>query len=307
MSVVAVAGGLGNVGRTIVETLAKSSNYKVIVLGRKIQPVLDNVSCYAVDYTDVDATATLLSQHDVKIVISTIQVTEETSSTAEVDLIKAAEKASAVTRFIASSWGSLPSETSPTSMYQKASEAALRSTTLEWTRFSVGFFMDYYGIPVIKTHLPPMSFVVDMNSKKAAIPGTGNEPIAFTYSYDVAKFVSAYLGASKWEETAYVYGEKTTWNAFIKVAEEVTGTLFEVSYDAIEKLARGEVTELPSHKEELANSPFPAPIARQLLALLGSWVVGGQFDIPVDKALNKSFPDIKPIGIREMLLVRQTS
>jgi hypothetical protein len=68
-----------------------------------------------------------------------------------------------------------------------------------------------------------MSFVVDMNSKKAAIPGTGNEPIALTYSYDVAKFVSAYLSAPHWEEITYVYGEKTTWNAFIRVAEEVTG------------------------------------------------------------------------------------
>jgi hypothetical protein len=80
-----------------------------------------------------------------------------------------------------------------------------------------------------------------------------------------------------------------------------------VSYDPIEKLARGEVTELPSHKEELALSPFPESIARQLLALLGSWVVGGQFNIPVEKALNKSLPDIKPMGVREMLLVRQTS
>ncbi|KAK1240165.1 hypothetical protein MKX08_007607 [Trichoderma sp. CBMAI-0020] len=277
MSVAAVAGGTGNIGRTIVETLVESSNYKV-------QTVLDNVPYYAVDYTNVDATAKLLSQHEVKVVISIIQVTDETSSTAEVSLIKAAGQTSAVTRFIASSWGSLPGGTSPTSIYRKASEAALRSTTLQRTRFSVGFFMDYYGIPAIKTHLPPMSFAVDMTSKKAAIPGTGNEPIALTYSYDVAKFVSAHLGAPKWEEITYVYGEKTTWNAFIKVAEEVTGTQFEVSYDPIEKLARGE-----------------------LLALLGSWVVGGQFDISVEKALNMTFPDIKPMGVREMLLIRQNA
>lgn len=37
MSAVAVAGGTGNVGRTIVETLAKSSSYKVVVLGRKVR------------------------------------------------------------------------------------------------------------------------------------------------------------------------------------------------------------------------------------------------------------------------------
>lgn len=36
MNVVAIAGA-GNVGRTIVETLVKSSTYKVIVLGRKVR------------------------------------------------------------------------------------------------------------------------------------------------------------------------------------------------------------------------------------------------------------------------------
>lgn len=89
--------------------------------------------------------------------------------------------------------------------------------------------MDYYGIPAIKTHLPPMSFAVDMSSRKAAIPGTGNEPISLIYSYDVAKFVSAYLGAPKWEEITYVYGEKTTWNKFVKIAEEVTGMKRQIS------------------------------------------------------------------------------
>lgn len=82
---------------------------------------------------------------------------------------------------------------------------------------------------MIKTHLPPMSFAVDMSSRKAAIPGTGNEPIALIYSYDVAKFVSAYLAAPKWEKITYVYGEKTTWNKFIKIAEEVTGMKRQIS------------------------------------------------------------------------------
>jgi hypothetical protein len=36
MVVVAVAGGTGNVGRAIVETLLESAKHKVIVLGRKV-------------------------------------------------------------------------------------------------------------------------------------------------------------------------------------------------------------------------------------------------------------------------------
>lgn len=68
-----------------------------------------------------------------------------------------------------------------------------------------------------------MSFAVDMASKKAAVPGTGNESIAFTYTFDVAKFVAAFLDVGDWEETTYCYGEKMTWNGFIQVAREVTG------------------------------------------------------------------------------------
>lgn len=112
---------------------------------------------------------------------------------------------------------------SPTSVFQKASLEALRKTNLEWTRFAVGYFLDCYSLTSLKTHLPPLSFAIDVANKKAAIPGTGNEPIAFTYTYDVAKFVAAFLEEPKWEELTFCYGEKTTWNEFVKVAEEVTG------------------------------------------------------------------------------------
>lgn len=109
-------------------------------------------------------------------------------------------------------------------VFQQASNDELRKSKLEWTRFVVGFFADYYGIPGINTHFPPMSFAVDITSHKAAIPGTGDEPMAFTYSYDMAKFVEAFLDVPDWKEMTFCYGEKTTWNAFIKVAEDVTGT-----------------------------------------------------------------------------------
>ena len=112
---------------------------------------------------------------------------------------------------------------SPTSIFQKASLEALRKADLEWTRFVVGYFLDCYSLASLKTHLPPLSFAIDVANKKAAIPGTGNEPIAFTYTYDMAKFVAAFLEEPKWEELTFCYGEKTTWNEFVKVAEEVTG------------------------------------------------------------------------------------
>lgn len=90
-------------------------------------------------------------------------------------------------------------------------------------RFDNGYFLDYYGPPSLKSYMNRVTFVVDVANKKAGIPGTGNEPMTFTYTYDVAKFVVAALDLPKWEEVTYCYGEKTTWNEFVKQAEEATG------------------------------------------------------------------------------------
>ncbi len=100
----------------------------------------------------------------------------------------------------------------------------LRKSNLEWTRFNQGFCLDYYGMPHVKSYLAPLTFVVDMASKTAAIPGTGDEPMTLTYSFDLAKFVVASLGLPRWEEESYCAGEKTTWNKFVKGAEEILGT-----------------------------------------------------------------------------------
>jgi nucleoside-diphosphate-sugar epimerase len=78
-------------------------------------------------------------------------------------------------------------------------------------------------MPYIETYMTPFPFVVDMQHRRAAIPGTGNEPMTFTYTKDLAKFVVAMLDLEKWEEETFLYGEKTTWNEFVRVAEEVLG------------------------------------------------------------------------------------
>lgn len=75
-------------------------------------------------------------------------------------------------------------------------------------------------------------------------------------------------------------------------------------YDSADNLAAGNITELPSHEKEFAAAPFPAAFARQLLAILGHWVVEGRFDIPVDESLNKAFPEIKTLSVRDVLLRR---
>jgi hypothetical protein len=69
----------------------------------------------------------------------------------------------------------------------------------------------------------------------------------------------------------------------------------------VEKLQKGEVTELPGHLQDYAVSGFPKSFQRGLYALLGSFVVNGLFDIPIEKSLNNMFPAIQPMKVKEML------
>lgn len=116
---------------------------------------------------------------------------------------------------------------SPYYSYRQASYEALRKTSLEWTRVANGFFMDYWGIARgLASHMAPIpDLAVDIVHKKAAIPGTGDETVCMTYTYDLARYLSAFLAdtESKWEETTYFVGDRITLNEFVKTAERVTG------------------------------------------------------------------------------------
>ena len=102
--------------------------------------------------------------------------------------------------------------------------AALEETGLEWTIICNGFFLDYWGMPKVKTYLTPITILVDIAAGKAAIPGSGDTPVVFTYTQDVAKYTAAALTLDKWEKESYVIGAKTTLNNLLKVAEDVRGT-----------------------------------------------------------------------------------
>lgn len=111
----------------------------------------------------------------------------------------------------------------PFNAYREQTISDLRKTNLEWTQIHNGFFLDYYGIPHVETHLSPLVFAIDIANKTAAVPGTGDETMTFTYTKDMARFVVAALSLGKWDEAFHCYSESTTFNRLVKVAEEVVG------------------------------------------------------------------------------------
>jgi nucleoside-diphosphate-sugar epimerase len=99
----------------------------------------------------------------------------------------------------------------------------LRTTDLEWTTVYNGQIMDNLGTPYIKSYMGEFSIHVDMANRAAAIPGTGNNLMSFTYSFDVARFVEAALDLPRWEEQMFCYGDVCTYNDVLKLAEEARG------------------------------------------------------------------------------------
>lgn len=100
----------------------------------------------------------------------------------------------------------------------------LESTSLGFTLVSNGFFMDYYGLPRAKSYLQPLIFVVDMAHNTAAIPGSGDTPVVFTHTFDVAKFVAALVNQDVWPKRSIIVGDRMTWNQVLSIAEEVKGS-----------------------------------------------------------------------------------
>ncbi|RGP77128.1 nmra-like family [Fusarium longipes] len=299
MVVVAVAGGRGGIGNTIADTLRQSPHHELIVLSRKVSDIIRASDIFvSIDYSDVDSMVKILEDNNVHTVISALAVADVTSSEAETNLVKATNKASTSKRFIVSAWGIQYAVTTLVGQARARSIDELRKSDLEWTQINNGFFLDYYGPPSLKSYMRRVAWSIDMVNKKAGIPGTGDEPMTFTYTFDVARFVVAALDLPSWEEVMYCYGEKTTWNEFLMQAEEARGTKFEVSYDPLEKLQKGEVTSLPSNNDV---PDYPKTVLDGLMSFWGLYVMEGRYDIPADKALNKIFPDIKPLKVKDVL------
>ncbi|PVH93056.1 NAD(P)-binding protein [Periconia macrospinosa] len=305
MVVVAVAGGTGSVGRTLVDALKESKEHQVIVLGRKIPAGGESgVQVFAVDYSDVAGLTKTLEENNVHTVISAMVMYDAAAAQAEVNLVAAAAKSSCTVRFVASNWGlASPEDESlriPHNAFREHSIETLRKTDLEWTQVHNSYFLDYFGMPHVETYLSPLVFAIDIANRKAVMPGTtGDEIITFTYTKDMAKFVVAALDLPKWDEVMHCYSDNATLKEVLQIAEEMTGSKFSVTYDPVEKLQRGEVTELPSHKD--LYDYFPRPILEGMLAIFGLWTVNGLMELRKEGSLNEKFPDIKTVSVRDIL------
>ncbi|KAJ4199824.1 hypothetical protein NW767_007803 [Fusarium falciforme] len=121
-SLVAVAGGTGNLGRTIVEAIIADGKFQVVILAREVDlgvvPVGNwltilqanaekqkqiGAKILPVNYADVDALTKVLEDNNIETVISTLNTMGVVEP--ELNLIAAADRAKSTKRFVPSIWG----------------------------------------------------------------------------------------------------------------------------------------------------------------------------------------------------------
>ena len=243
----------------------------------------------------------LLEANRIDTVLSTITMESSTTSQAQLNLISAADRSSVTERFIPSEFGVVANEdTAALDPYAKYwvenAEALAKTKTLQYTRISTGQFMDYWGMPKIETTLNPFTWAIDIEKGVAAIPGTGNEKMSMTYTPDLAHFIIKMLDEPDWPVLSGFVGQDITFNQILAWAESATGRMFKVSYDSIEKLEKGEVTNLT---ELMASEKF----LRDATIMFGIMAVRGHLLLPDEKdfRLNDRFPDLEAMTVENLI------
>ncbi|TRM60830.1 hypothetical protein BD626DRAFT_571533 [Schizophyllum amplum] len=183
---IAVAGAQSAIGKVIVLTLAATPGMSVLVLTRATtaRPAYlpENVAHAGINYSDVDATATILSGHKVEVVISPVN---GAAVLEQIPLANAA-KAAGVKLFVPSEYGTItkgiPAEDVSPFLQGKMQVADhLQSIGLPSLRVFPGIFQDY--VPLLVGYGA---------SKKVNILRSlkGDTPFSTTSTDDIGGFVA---------------------------------------------------------------------------------------------------------------------
>ncbi|GKT52828.1 NmraA like family protein [Colletotrichum tofieldiae] len=272
MAIIAVAGGSGSVGRTIVDGLVAHGGHNVFVLSRTKREPQNGVHYVAVNYGDVDETSKVLEENQIDTVISAMGVVTPSTNKAQINLVKAAQRSSSTRRFV----------------YAFEAIDELEQTNLEYTRVVNGFFLDYYGMPHYKTHLQPWINFINLEKKWAVIPGDGSAKANFITSQDMAKYIARLMDLSNWSKVSSIVAETLSISELLALAEETRGSGFRVAHDELETLKSGRI----SFASEFPEFDLSREESEALFAKVHYYAGIGRFLVPAEDTLNSKFPDI---------------
>ncbi|GAB1317930.1 hypothetical protein MFIFM68171_08140 [Madurella fahalii] len=300
MTVVAIAGGLGDLGRLITDALFETGKYEVYIMSRKgVRSGLtsDRTSpltgeryspLIQTDYLSEESLVDQLKEKNVSIVICAFIMDCDSASNAQLRLIRAADRCICVKRFIPSEFNVeynvgddvLPY---PEKRFHLAARQELdKTSTLEYAYIYPGMFMDYFGMPRVASALRPLCFFVDPAQGLAVLPGDGEAKMSMTFTTDAARYIALALELDQWPRIMTTATSTISLNELVRLVEKNLGRKLQVHYQPVEKLLKHEAVDLPTNVEIGNRYPerFPQGLGqlRALIADLEAGVALGAFD-----------------------------
>ncbi|KAK8091382.1 phosphoserine aminotransferase [Apiospora kogelbergensis] len=297
MVVVAVAGGLGDLGGLITNSLLETGKHEVYVLSRKaaendpgrISPLTGEryFPVAQTDYSSVDRLSELLTELKVEVIICAMTMDSDSVSDAQVQLIRAAERCPCVRRFVPSEFNVeyeagddvLPY---PMKHFHVAARRELEKTqTLEYAYIYPGMFMDYFGQPRVPSVLRRLCFFVDPAHGQAVLPGDGEAKMSMTFTTDCARYLALALDLETWPRVLSTVTSTVTLNELVRLVEKSLGRTLQVRHQPVEALLQHTGIDLPTNMEIAKGRAGRGGLdpLRALIADLEASVALGAYDL----------------------------
>ncbi len=329
MPLVAIAGGSSpGLGRSITQAIIStypSGEWKPIILSRSSTSPswagnlpISSLEIRKVDYTSQSSLESALE--GCHTVISVILAKDGTQTSCQITLLDAALKVGCK-RFIPSEWACGPAGVPKVSLMRANPSvwAACEKSGIEWARFNVGLFMNYFGIgcgapgkgdesAARKKEEEACagidregdmvdgsgSFLLSMASRTAEIPMMADEVsfprITLTELGNMGEFVAASLSLENWERDMNIVGCTIRLDELLQLAEKVVGRAFEVKRLTSRQL-----------EEELASLNETECLKRLWLELKLMYSNDAIGEGVVEPVVNGLCPNIKPLDVETFL------
>ncbi|KAK7957369.1 phosphoserine aminotransferase [Apiospora aurea] len=271
MVVVAVAGGLGDLGHLITKALLDTGKHEVYVMSRKrIEDETARISPLTgeryfppiqTDYSSEDELTDHLTEHNIQVVICAFIMDNDSVSDAQLRLIRAAEKSPCVRRFVPTEFNVEYDASDDILPYPKKRfhmlarrELEEKTRTLEYAYVYPGMFMDYFGLPRVESVLRPLCFFVDPAHGQAFLPiGAGEAKMSMTTTTDFARYLALALDLESWPRVLSTATSTVTLNELVRLVEKSLGRPLNVRYQPVEALLQHTCFDLPANLESAAE------------------------------------------------------
>ncbi|KAM5467990.1 hypothetical protein MauCBS54593_005272 [Microsporum audouinii] len=222
---VAIA-GYGDLTRYICEEFVEAG-HELLILTRSFKPQLERqgISQAITDYTLSSLNSPLA---DCEVLISTISDISTAYTDVHRSLILACQESPKCKRFIPAEFAAniedYPDEPGfYYAIHEPIREMLRGQTDLEWTLVCIGWLADYF-VQSKNRYIKDIDECHPINwaANKAVIPGTGNEPVDFTWARDVVRGLASLVKAppGSWEPYTFMSGERSCWNDMVKLIKQ---------------------------------------------------------------------------------------